>query len=116
MYSSGVPSGVAVQVSIETFIPVWIIHTVLSIDFACNSTQLRFQLLILLDIFATWHGDLNEYDLVAQLGMVVQECVEPLQLLRETLYMVESVHAYDDLDVFVLLLQHLDALLHFGLG
>lgn len=88
----------------------------LAIDLASNSTQLRLQFLVLLDLLSARHSHLNEHDLIAQFRVVVQECVECLQLLREALDMVQSVHSNDDLEVFILLFQGLNAFLHFGPG
>lgn len=88
----------------------------LAIDLASNSTQLRLQLLILLDVLPAWHGYLDEHNFIAQFRVVVQKFIECLQLLRETLDMVESIDAHNDLDAFVLFFQGLDALLHLGFG
>lgn len=91
-------------------------RTMLAIDLPSNSAQLGLQLLILLDILSTWHRNLDEYDLIPQLRMVLQKRIEGFHLLRESFDIIQTVHTDNDHDIFVFLLQCLDAFLHFRLG
>lgn len=87
----------------------------LSINLPGDCAQLRLQLLVLLDVLAARHGHLHEDNLFPQLRVVVQEHVEPLQLLREPLDVVQSVDPDDHLLALVPLLEVFDAAPHLGL-
>lgn len=83
----------------------------LSVDLSSQSTQFLFELLVLLHVFATWHGNLDENYLVFELRVVVKESVESFQLLSKALDVVESVDAYNDRDTLVPFFQGVDAFL-----
>ena len=54
----------------------------LAVNLPGQCTQLRLQLLILLDILPTRHGHLDQNHFIAELGVVVEKRIEALQLLR----------------------------------
>lgn len=53
----------------------------LAIDFTGHSTQVPLEFLIFFDILTAWDGDLDEDNLVLQLRVIIEECVEALELL-----------------------------------
>lgn len=60
----------------------------------------RAKVLVLFDILARGNGDLDENDLADPLGMIVEEDLESVKLLRDSLDVVKAVDADDDLDSF----------------
>lgn len=70
------------------------------------------EVLILLDILPRRHGDLNQDDFPYPLWVVIQELLEAVELLRDTLDVVQPVHADDDLDSLEASFQAFDPLLY----
>lgn len=60
----------------------------------------RAQVLVLLDVLARRHGDLDEDDLAEPLWVFFEEDLHRVQLLRHALDVVEAVDADNDLDAF----------------
>jgi len=68
--------------------------------------------LILLDVLSRRHGDLYELDLADPFGVSFEEVLKGVQLLWNTLDVIETVDTDDELDAFEFLLQLLDPFLH----
>lgn len=71
----------------------------------------RAQVLVLLDILTRRHGKLHKDDPADPLGMLCEEKLESVELLRHALDIVESVDANDNLDAVEALFERGDALL-----
>jgi hypothetical protein len=87
----------------------------LAIDFTGHSTQVPLEFLIFFDILTAWDGDLDEDNLVLQLRVIIEECVEALELLGQTFDVVQSVNADNDFYALIPLLEALDTVLNLGL-
>lgn len=59
-----------------------------AVDLSSHSTKLPFKFLVFFYILAAGDGDLDKNNLVLQLGMIVEECVEALELLGQAFDMV----------------------------
>jgi len=70
------------------------------------------QVLVLLDVLARGDGDLDEDDLADPLGVLLEEDLHGVELLRHALDVVEAVDADDELDALEPAPQGRDALLH----
>ena len=71
----------------------------------------RAQVLILLDVLTRRYSKLYKDDLADPLGMLCEEKLESVELLRHALDIVESVDTDDDLDAVKALFEGSDALL-----
>jgi hypothetical protein len=71
----------------------------------------RAQVLILLDILTRRHGKLYKDNPADPLGMLCEEKLESVELLRHALDIVESVDTNDNLDAVKALFERSDALL-----
>ena len=80
-----------------------------AVDPADELVHARAQVLVLLDVLPTRDGDLDEDDFPDPLGMLVEENLERVHLLRDALDVVEAVDADDDLDAFEATAQGRDA-------
>ena len=89
--------------------------TKLAIDTADELVDDSAQILILLNVLTTRHGDLHKHHLANLVRVFVQKDLEGVQLLRHALDVVEPVHADDQLHALKLALELGNALLHLGL-
>ena len=87
----------------------------LSVDFPRQRTQFGLELLVLLDIFPTGHGNLDQHDFISEFGVVVEESIKAFQFLCQALDMIKPVHADNNLDPLVSLFERTDPFLYFGL-
>lgn len=87
----------------------------LAVDAANQLVDDGAKVLVLLDILTTGDGDLDENDLAYPLGVFCEEDFEGVQLLRDTLDVVQTVDTDNELDALELALEGSDALLHLGL-
>jgi hypothetical protein len=69
------------------------------------------QVLVLLDVLPRGHRELDEHDLADPLGVLREEELERVQLLRDALDVVEPVDADDDLDALEAALERREAVL-----
>jgi hypothetical protein len=63
------------------------------------------EVLVLLDIASAGHGHLDKHHLAYPLGVLVQENLQGVQLLRNTLDVIETINSDDELDALELFLQ-----------
>ena len=82
-----------------------------TVDASDKLVDRRPEVLVLLDILARRDGKLCENNFADPLGMLGQEEFESVQLLWDTLDVVQSVDTNDDLDVSEAVLELLNALL-----
>jgi hypothetical protein len=73
------------------------------------------QVLVFFDVLPRGNGELDEDDLADPLGVLVQKGLERVQLLRDTLDVIQSIDSDDDLDALETLLQLSQTLLYGGL-
>ena len=71
-----------------------------TVDSSHQLVDVRAQVLILLDILTRGHGDLHQYYLANPLGMLVEEYLHGVQLLRNSLDVIETINADDNFDAF----------------
>lgn len=69
------------------------------------------QVLVFLDVLPTGDSHLHQHNFPNPLGMVREEDLKGVQLLRYTLDIIEAVYTYHELYALEFLLQHCDSLL-----
>ena len=82
-----------------------------SVDAPNELVDCRAQVLVFLDILARGYGKLRKDNLADPFRMLCQEELERVQLLGDTLDVVQTVNANDDLHAVEALLERGDALL-----
>ena len=75
-------------------------RTEATVDAAYELVDGRAQVLVLLDVLTGRNGELNENDLPDPFGVLSEEDFESVELLRDTLDVVETVNADDDFAAF----------------
>ena len=83
-----------------------------SVDASNELVDCRAQVLVFLDILARGYGKLRKDNLADPFRMLCQEELERVQLLRDTLDVVEPVDTDDDLDTVEAVLELLDTFLN----
>lgn len=73
----------------------------------------RAEVLVLLDVLPRRNGDLDKDDLSDPLGVLLEEDLHGVELLRDTLDVVETVDTDDELDALEATAEGRDALLNF---
>lgn len=91
-------------------------RTEFAINLANSTADLRFQLLVLLDILSTRHSNLDENHLSNPIRIVAEKLLESVELLDKALDVIEPVNAEDDLDVLISLPQFVYPRLDFWLA
>lgn len=106
----GINSTVPVHVS-DTSPEGWKVLTEFAIDPAHEFVHHGPQILIFLHVLPARHRDLDQDNLTNPLWVVAEEHLEGMQLLRDTLDIVQTVNADHELYALEFLLQHGDAFL-----
>ena len=89
--------------------------TELAVNSANEFVDHGSQVLVLFDILSTRHSDLNQDDLANPLGVLGEENLKSVQLLRNALDVIQTIHTDDELHALELALKGSNALLNLGL-
>jgi hypothetical protein len=70
---------------------------ILAVDATDQLVRLPLELLVLFDLAATWHCDLQQHDLPDPLCVVIEETFHGFELERDAFDVIETVYAQNDL-------------------